>query len=688
MMVHPLTHSAPLGRLLLDTGVLTQVQLDEMLVLQRTDRRRLGELLVEQGFVNPIELAQILSHQLGCPWVSLTKLEVGPEVVRLLPEEIANEHNLIPVHLRVVSDRSVLYVATDDPTDDVALAECSAAVGMPVRPIVAISSEVRAARARIYGTQEGEGPKTEATPDHNQPASPFAPTERPISSQTRKNPTPPPLGIAPKTAPIPKDDFLHRPPTVLALNAPAGFLTQCRAAVLGLGAAFVDGGILRAGELVTEYRPCAIVVTDDVYAFDRSALNRLALDNDAHLIVLSEDVDGRQLEPLLAGAIVRWGRSTYEKGAVIDGRYELLRDLGSDPSDASTSRWDVRHVRTERHSLLVLANRSEGEASLALVRRQQAALSRVSHPGAIELRDAGTTELGDPYIVLEPLEGRTLDGLLAAKSKLDAQDVCGVISSIADVLAEAHSVGVVHRHVVLDNIVIVRDGYGVERVKLIGWGRASVTDAAEVDAREDLVALANCAVEALTGRGGSSSSNGLAEVPDPLMPLLRASKGRSAAASEIAAAFRDAARLSRKPTHLLEASPRSRNLATGKKESVARPEQRRWTRVPYRTPVRVEVVGVGTIEGRCEDISRGGMLVVCRGRVAAGARVTVRFALPLDGRPVAETGIVRWSHAARSDANSITHAVGIELDAMSSEAVRQVERYSNPTRSGSWTAFG
>ena len=68
----------PLGRLLLDTGVITQVQLDEVLVLQRTDRRRLGELRVERGLVNPLELAQLLSHQLSCPWISLAQLAIDP----------------------------------------------------------------------------------------------------------------------------------------------------------------------------------------------------------------------------------------------------------------------------------------------------------------------------------------------------------------------------------------------------------------------------------------------------------------------------------------------------------------------------------------------------------------------------------------------------------------------------------
>ena len=80
--------SPPLGRLLLDAGVLTQEALDEVLAAQRADKRRLGELLVERGVATPLQLAQLLSRQLSCPWISLAHLEVPPDVVALLPADV------------------------------------------------------------------------------------------------------------------------------------------------------------------------------------------------------------------------------------------------------------------------------------------------------------------------------------------------------------------------------------------------------------------------------------------------------------------------------------------------------------------------------------------------------------------------------------------------------------------------
>jgi uncharacterized protein (TIGR02266 family) len=103
-------------------------------------------------------------------------------------------------------------------------------------------------------------------------------------------------------------------------------------------------------------------------------------------------------------------------------------------------------------------------------------------------------------------------------------------------------------------------------------------------------------------------------------------------------------------------------------------ELRRASRALYRTPVRVEMAGIGAMDGRSEDISEGGMFVVTRGKVADGAEVTVRFALPLDGREVAEIGVVRWSRAARPTEGE-PRAIGVEFTSLGEESAKQIARY-------------
>ena len=289
--------------------------------------------------------------------------------------------------------------------------------------------------------------------------------------------------------------------------------------------------------------------------------------------------------------------------------------------------------------------------------------------------------------MLEVLEGRTLDGLVAAKKRLGADDGCAVILQVEDALAAAHAVGVVHRHVVAENIIVVRDGDGLERVKLIGWGRATVSEPALVNPREDLVALTKCGFEALTGR--SASAEGEA-VPDALLPLLMRALASDASAftsaRELAQAFQSAAPRARERTQLLEASPEARDAAASPPHATA-PEQRRWARAPYRTPVRIEVPGIGALDGRTEDISGGGLLVLSRGSLKAGTEVTVRFALPIDGRIVAEPALIKWSRTTRAGDSAGLSALGVEFTDLSQEALRQIEHYASMMSDGSEASF-
>ena len=92
---------------------------------------------------------------------------------------------------------------------------------------------------------------------------------------------------------------------MLVLNATERFREQCVTAASALGADVIEGSLLDATDVAKRCRPAAIVVTDDLYAFDRAGLNRLAIEIDAFLVVWSEDVEAHQLEPLLEGAIHR-----------------------------------------------------------------------------------------------------------------------------------------------------------------------------------------------------------------------------------------------------------------------------------------------------------------------------------------------------------------------------------------------
>ena len=67
--------------------------------------------------------------------------------------------------------------------------------------------------------------------------------------------------------------------------------------------------------------------------------------------------------------------------------------------------------------------------------------------------------------------------------------------------------------------------------------------------------------------------------------------------------------------------------------------------------------------------------------------MTVRFALPLDGRVVAETAVAKWSRAACSDESSGLCAIGVELKFPSPETQRQIDRYVSLMGDGGESTF-
>ncbi|MBX3234178.1 MAG: PilZ domain-containing protein [Labilithrix sp.] len=699
--------AAPLGRLLVSSGLLTQEKLDEALAVQKAEGKRLGDVLADKGLVRPHQLAQFLSHQLACPWVSLQRVEIAPEAVEKLPREIARRHFMIPVHLRTSRGSTALYVAMDDPTDDVALSEATSAATMPVKPMVALASEIKEHLDRLYpappepsplppivvpeGSFPPVSPKT--NPQMPRPAVSKPPPPLPISKATQASvstPQPPPVILRESSSvievsavleaselfdePAPESHSPGATPHILVIGAKEELFARVRAASRSVAAFATSASIPEAKEEVANTTICAFVVGAEIYANERAAIDRLAHDANAPIIVSNELFTGPQLYGLLKGSVERWRRAAYEKGNVLEGRYELLRDLTPRTRPKRVVTWEVKHVRTARRSIAKIGLRANDYSG---VRREQYALARVHHPGALELRDAGTTELGDPFIVVESAEGKTLEGLVAARGALETQEACAIVRQLAEVLAAAHEAGVRHSSVRPEHVVIARDAWGTERVKLVGWEAASVDDATS-DTGPDLSGVGACAFLALVGRPAGDKEDATAAIKDAaLAPVVKRALAKEGSVKDFADALADAMK-AREPTTVLTAVPEKRGASM--RPPAAPPaespkELRRFPRAPYRTPVRVEIAGIGAVDGRSEDISAGGLFVVTRGHIADRAQVTIRFALPIDGKVVSEMAIVKWSRAPNADDVGAVRAIGIELVSPGAETTKQVARY-------------
>jgi len=139
-----------IGELLVEAGVLSQQQLEQALFAQRKDGRKLGQLLIELGLVGEVQLTQTLSRQLSVPWVSLYHVDFSRSLLNLVPRAVAEKYSLVPIFVRRVRNQGeTLYVAMDDPTAEGAIDDVSQAASLPVKPMIACPSDIRAA-IRVY----------------------------------------------------------------------------------------------------------------------------------------------------------------------------------------------------------------------------------------------------------------------------------------------------------------------------------------------------------------------------------------------------------------------------------------------------------------------------------------------------------------------------------------------------------
>jgi len=136
-----------LGRILIGAQLITEVQLQKALAVQKREGGRLGGILVRLGFIKEEILLGILAKQLGVPSVDLAHLDVDPAVVKLIPVELLKKHTVFP--LKRVG--STLSVAIADPADVFAIDDIKFTSGYHVEPSIASESAILKKIEKFYG---------------------------------------------------------------------------------------------------------------------------------------------------------------------------------------------------------------------------------------------------------------------------------------------------------------------------------------------------------------------------------------------------------------------------------------------------------------------------------------------------------------------------------------------------------
>lgn len=121
-----------LGQLLLERGIITPEQLEEVLELQKKSKKFIGELLIEKGYVKKEDIIEALTEQKKADYVDLSKIKgVKTEIVKLIDENIARRFVCIPI----AKEEDTLVVAMKDPMDIVAIDTLRRITGLRIKPV-------------------------------------------------------------------------------------------------------------------------------------------------------------------------------------------------------------------------------------------------------------------------------------------------------------------------------------------------------------------------------------------------------------------------------------------------------------------------------------------------------------------------------------------------------------------------
>lgn len=215
-------------------------------------------------------------------------------------------------------------------------------------------------------------------------------------------------------------------------------------------------------------------------------------------------------------------------GMVLRGKYEILDKLGAGGMGAV---YKARHVAFDELCAIkfVGAHLLEDERALLRFRAEAVVARRLQHPNAVKVQDLDTTDDGRPFIVMEYVQGRSLRELFRDERDVPTKRILALAREACGALGAAHALGIVHRDIKPDNLMIVSGADGSESLKVADFGLAKVREGfelasdkaftqtgfilgtppymspeqasgADLDGRSDLYSLGIVLYEMLTGR--------------------------------------------------------------------------------------------------------------------------------------------------------------------------------------------
>ncbi|MFO0568424.1 MAG: serine/threonine-protein kinase [Polyangiaceae bacterium] len=162
-------------------------------------------------------------------------------------------------------------------------------------------------------------------------------------------------------------------------------------------------------------------------------------------------------------------RERYRAGDQIGGKYELVRKL---ETGGMGSVWAAKNQDLDVHVAVKLLRPELAETHAAeRLLAEARMLARLQHPAIVRVHDCGRTPHGDPFVVMELLDGESLADFIDRRGRIPATEAVSLLLPILDGVRAAHELGIVHRDIKPENIFLAK-GSGRTQPKLLDFGIA------------------------------------------------------------------------------------------------------------------------------------------------------------------------------------------------------------------------
>ncbi len=139
-----------LKKILVDSRLISQEALDKAIQIQKNEGGQLSKILISRGVISEDHLMSCLAKQLDMPVIKLSKMKISPELLKIIPQQVAKHYLVLPFS----KIGNSLTLAMSDPLNIFALDDLKTLTNMIIKPVIVSESEMKSAISRNYG---GEG---------------------------------------------------------------------------------------------------------------------------------------------------------------------------------------------------------------------------------------------------------------------------------------------------------------------------------------------------------------------------------------------------------------------------------------------------------------------------------------------------------------------------------------------------